>query len=212
MKNDRHAVDDRFLDKLLDATLERAGDVEPRPGLEGRVMTRIRAERITRPQFAWKWQLVAGLAALVLLVLTARFMLRSGSTAHPQRGPSVIASPSPAIASQSPLPQVASWPAGSKPAANSQPAGRAHGRFAPRDERRVRREPESVRVASYQPKQFPSPSPLSEEEKLLLHAKDAPPSVLVACSGNDAAGDLRIKDLDISPLENWPPDSDSEQK
>lgn len=207
MKSDRRDnVNDDFLDKLLDATLERARDAEPRPGLEGRVMGRLRAERAAGSQFACKWRLVAGLAALVVIVLTARFMLRSGSTARPH--------PAPAWVSQSRAPAVTS-PAratGPKPAAEPQPAGRPNRRSTPHHQPRVGRRRGSVHLASAEPKQFPSPSPLSEEERLLLHAKDAPPSVLVAWGGNDVAGNLQIRDLDIPPLENWPPDSDSEQK
>jgi hypothetical protein len=206
MKNDRQQVDDRFLDELLDATLERARDAEPRPGLEGRVMARVRAERAARSQFGWKWRLVAGLAVLVVVALAAKFMLRSGSTPRPH--------PVPALVSQTRAPEATSPSTAttSKPAAQSQPAGRSNRKSSSHREPRVWRRRGSVHLASAEPKQFPSPSPLSEEENLLLHAKDAPPSVLVAWGGSDVAGDLQIKDLDISPLENWPPDSDSEQK
>ncbi|HKS95158.1 MAG TPA: hypothetical protein VJV74_03380, partial [Terriglobia bacterium] len=110
-------------------------------------------------------------------------------------------------------PAVVSGPARPKTERPSQPAGRANRSSAPHHERRVRWERGSVRLASAEPKVFPSPSPLSEEEKLLLHAQDAPSSVLVAWGGNDVAGDLRIKDLSISPLkEEGPPNSDNEQQ
>jgi|GEM_PF-1642941 len=208
MKNDKqHVVDDNFLDKLLDATLERAGDVEPRPGLEGRVMARVRAERAAGSQFAWKWRLVAGLAALVVIVFTARFMLRFGSTARPH--------PAPALVSQSRAPAATSPATATapKPAVEAQPAARPNRESTPHHEPRVSSRRGSVHVASAEPKQFPSPSPLSDEEKLLLHAKDAPASVLVAWGGNNVMGDLQLKDLHIAPLEGeGPPDSGIEQK
>jgi len=208
MKSDKqHVMDDDFLDKLLDATLERARDAGPRPGLEGRVMARVRAERAAGSQFAWKWRLIAGLAALVILVLTARFMLRSGSTARPH--------PAAALVSQSRAPAATSPATATAPtpAAEPQPAGRPNRQSTPHHEPRVSSRRGSVHLASAEPKQFPSPSPLSEEEKLLLHAKDAPASVLVAWGGNNVMGDLQLKDLHIAPLEDeGPRDSGSEQK
>lgn len=213
MKNDRQLVDDQFLDKLLDATLERARGAEPRPGLEGRVMARLRAERAAQSPFTWTWRLVAGLAALVVVAMTLRMLMRYGSTPRPRgTAPSLVSQSHGPEAASPPASTVVSRPAAPNSAAPPQPAGRAHRRSAPRHERRVRWERGSVHLASAEPKQFPSPSPLSEEERLLLRAKDAPPSVLVAWGGNDVAGNLQIRDLDIPPLENWPPDSDSEQK
>jgi hypothetical protein len=135
-------------------------------------------------------------------------VLRLGAPARPRQAPSVIASqPPPAVAARSSVPAFI---------ASSQATPRPNRKSAPRHEREVRRRSERVLLASSErrSKVFPTPAPLSEEEKLLLHAKDVPQPVLLAWSGDD--GDLiplKIKDLDVPPLENEvPPDSGNEQK
>lgn len=177
-------------------------------------MARLRAERAARSPFTWKWRLVAGLAALVAVAMTLRMVMRYGSTPRPRgTAPSLVSQSHAPEAASPPASTVVSRPAAPNSSAPPQRAGRTHRKSAPHHERRVRWERGSVRLASAEPKVFPSPSPLSEEEKLLLHAQDAPSSVLVAWGGNDVAGDLRIKDLSISPLEEeGPPNSDNEQK
>ncbi len=185
-------VDDRFVDELLDASLARA--VEPRAGLEGRILTRVRAEREAQPRFGWTWRVAVGVAVLVVASLVARVALRPNP-----RPPAAVSRPAaPELVVQSPTGrQVAHEP-------------------ALRHEPRVRRLGRGVLLASSErrPKVFPSPRPLSEEEKLLLHARDVPAGVLLAWNGNpDALRDLEIKELDIPPLgSETPPNSGTEQK
>lgn len=187
-------LDDSFVDELLDASLARALEIGPQAGLEGRILTRVRAEREAQPRFGWTWQVAAGVAVLVVAAVAARVALRSNP-----RPPAAVSRPAAQALVVQPLPaqQVAHEP-------------------APRHEPRVRRLGRGVQLASDEPrpKVFPSPRPLSEEEKLLLHAKDVPAGVLLAWSGNpDALRDLEIKELDIPLLESEaPPDSGNEQK
>lgn len=185
-------LDDSFVDELLDASLTRAREVKPRAGLEGRILTRVRAAREAQPRFGW-WRVAAGVAVLVVAAMAARVALRP----NPQPPAAVSRPAAQALVVPPPAQQVAHEP-------------------APRHEPRVRRLGRGVQFASDEPrpKVFPSPRPLSEEEKLLLHAKDVPAGVLLAWSGNpDALRALEIKELDIPPLESEaPPDSGNEQK
>jgi len=129
----------RFVDNWLDEALRQRGAIEPRPGLAGRIMANLRAEsqRVTRTA-RW-WQLVA-LAAVALVIAAAMLM-------------SLERSRTPKLAVGHPdVPQrVPPEAHGSLPA----PVAKIAGRHKFRNAMPQRQE------------QFPSPQPLSEQEKML---------------------------------------------
>ncbi len=134
------------LDQWLDAALRQYGDVEPRAGLEGRVLARLRAEQ-EKPAPSWRtgWVLLAATTAAVL-AFGAYFIGRpSGKSTVPAPIAKVM-NPPVAVERSVPRARIAA-PVG---------AGRPHDR---------RRDA----GAAIPPKreQFPSPAPLSEQEKLL---------------------------------------------
>ena len=152
------SLDSDPLDRELDAALARFAAVEPRAGLEERVLASLRAERKRpAPHAWWQWTALAALAAMLLVALT--LLWRSGE----RRRDNVARYPSPAHTMQHSVSN------GTQVAANRG-----------RDQMRVSR-PVSVRkprahiprqaraVVASRPRldQFPSPRPLSEQEKIL---------------------------------------------
>jgi len=82
------------LDRTLDAALEKYAAVEPRTGLEDRILANLRAaQRETPVRSWWRWQAVAALAALVIIVTAVA--LRSGRPSHPEiaKHPSATVAP-----------------------------------------------------------------------------------------------------------------------
>jgi len=56
--------DERFVDELLDSALAQYAQAEPRPGLEGRLLARLRSEP-DPAAFGWRWLPMAAAAAVV---------------------------------------------------------------------------------------------------------------------------------------------------
>ncbi len=149
---DKHParVSDHDLDRLLDAALKKYSSVEPRAGLEDRVLANLHVEQTRVPARTW-WQW--GLAALAAIVVVA-IALAFRSEKHLK--PNVVQqTPTPARTPDAPETQIAS-----------------HEATAP-STRPVRPRTSDRRVAAARatpvPKldQFPSPQPLSEEETIL---------------------------------------------
>jgi len=142
------------LDRGLDAALSQYAAVEPRAGLEERVLANLRAERehvVTRA--CWRWA-----AAVVAIIVAASLLWRSGrptpsTTAH---HPSTTVEGSRQSAMQA---------ADLGPGAPIRPAHRASSKR--RMGRRVA-DPRAAVVAEPRLGQFPSRQPLSEQEKLLM--------------------------------------------
>lgn len=72
---------EKKMDEMLDSLLAAWSDVEPRPGLETRLIAYLRAETETktvrRPMFFWLWTSSAAVA--VAAVLIAAYVLRPGA-------------------------------------------------------------------------------------------------------------------------------------
>jgi hypothetical protein len=144
---------DDELDRELNAALAKYTAVEPRPGLEERVLSNLRsapAEALGRAW--WRWSLAAAVAAMVVVGLALAW--RSGKPSRP-----AVASHPSSMTQGTPedVTQVVSSRRGNET--------RPHHVHAPRT---IRRSPPPVVVAAV-PKleQFPSPQPLTEEERIL---------------------------------------------
>lgn len=209
--------DSQFVDELLDAGLAQYRGVEPRPGLENRILAQLHAEQKASPWLAWAWRMGAGLLAagiILALVLQARRQ-------RPHVPVSVTESsrPAPAVASEHGRDARATARQSSGPRHNTGsadlalgsadlahplvgpngPPGRAgrasfetaSGRRAARPYRGPRRDV------------FPSPAPLSEEEKLLLsYVRQLPEGALAAFPEDDQPlASLTVPDLKMPPLE-----------
>jgi hypothetical protein len=169
----RGKLEDAALDRMLDKALAKYAVAEPRAGLEDRILANLRAERsrITDRHW-WRWSVVAAVIAVVIAVAT--LALKSGK----------------------PLPLVKNPPPANTPRLNEPEINRPETQLAKHEPdavpppshqlpyRNVARSVQPVAVATPNPKldQFPSPRPLSEQEKLLARyiAQDPERATLVA--------------------------------
>lgn len=140
------------LDDHLDAALARYTTVEPRAGLEDRILAHLNAERRRPAGVAWcQWTGVA--ATAIAIVIVALLVWRAGK---PLRDRAVHHSPRPQQEIKQPIvvKNSETTPSGTEPRRNQRP--RRHAARTP------------VLVAT-EPKldQFPSPQPLTEAERML---------------------------------------------
>jgi hypothetical protein len=159
--------EERKLDELLDSALAVYSVEEPRAGLEGRVLAAIR-EDAERPRAAW-WSLawlagaaaVAGAAALILGLLFFR----------PAKKPMKVEAKTPVPEMHAPVPQT-SYPSG---------VG-SNSKVVAQRKRPVHHETQPAELAQRdRPPVFPTPTGLSEQEKLLLsYLAQTPTEELIA--------------------------------
>jgi hypothetical protein len=158
---------DNHLDELLDSALAQYSFEEPRPGLETRILARVREAKATAawPSRSWRWLWAGAMAAVALVT----FVVLAGRHSRlPVPGNKVVRVP------QAPVPV-------RPPVQSSAPAivthVPKHGRKSPE-----RAHAETTRLNREQrPSVFPTPAPLSEQEKLaLVYAARAPKGELMA--------------------------------
>ncbi len=179
----------QFVDELLDSALARYRSAEPRPGLEERVLTGLRADGPPRPWPSWTWRLAAGVAVLGTVVLAV--LLRR--TVHITPGSPGPNSSVEARKMNSPPPRLK---AAVEPIAKSHHTRRASAHLT--------RQLRSQRVGEEPHKDvFPSPAPPSEQEELLLrYVRENPAPVLVALQrATDTLEEIRIEPLEIPSLD-----------
>jgi hypothetical protein len=136
------------VEELLDSMLATYSAVDPRPGLEMRVLAILKAAREKqRPWFGLQ-SMWAGAAAAVLAVIALIFLLRSEEKRQP---PAIEA----VHTTQQPAPKIAREQGPDRPPAHPAtvyPVGKAG----------------TQQIADTRPDVFPTPAPLSEQEKLML--------------------------------------------
>lgn len=142
------------LDRVLDAVLAKYAAVEPRSGLEERILANLSAERPRHLNRSWWHWGLAG-AAAALLVVGASLALRPTRPTHP-----VIAN-HPSVGIQAPSqPETQIAKETGNPPHRPEPV-RVHTAI------RHRSEPATVEAKNPRLEVFPSPQPLSEQEKIL---------------------------------------------
>lgn len=139
------------LDRVLDVALAKYA-AEPRAGLEERVLANLRAETARGAERVWRrWCVLA--AVVAALVIVAALSWRPGRSARPTNH----------VAIAMPTTQ----PASTQVAASGEPREvRLQAGHALRKTRR-HRAPDAVVAAQPKLEQFPSPQPLSEQERAL---------------------------------------------
>jgi hypothetical protein len=146
----------------LDAALAKYAKVEPRTGLEERILANLQAEREHATlRERWLWEVAAAFAMVVIVIIGLNWKTTTRSAAPVAHRPPAVA---PSV--ELPSPQIASTrPRNSKSTARS-----------------GRRRSHSTAPANPKLDQFPSPQPLSDQEKILASYVDAYPehAVLLA--------------------------------
>lgn len=149
------------LDRSLDAALAKYSTVEPRAGLEARILANLRAEQDKTPVRSWwRWGLATALATLAVVVVALAW--RSGKPAQVAIEHHASTTQQQTTAPNSPQPEtqtLVNQPANSVHSDQTAPTRIAAARRAPARAARTR-EPKLDR--------FPSPEPLTEQEKLAL--------------------------------------------
>jgi len=184
------------LDRALDGALARYSAAEPRPGLEDRVLASLRAEQLRPAERPWwKWGLAAAVAAIFIAVIA--LALRLGNTHRP----TTAAHPG-AAAPTSPIPgtQLASRPANPVHLANAS----AH--------KKPVRSSKTQSLVAKTPKldSFPSPQPLSEQERFLENYVQQRPAEAVFVA--EARAKLLRKDLEEEMTQPPAPVDDAHQE
>jgi hypothetical protein len=171
----------RFVDELLAASLRHYAGPEPRPGLEDRVLAGVRArQQAARRRMAWAWAVgMAAVAAMVTLLVME----------WPRHQPL-------------PLPVAAKTPTG----LSTPSVAKVVSPEQPPLPHRPRRPAEASRV-DMRPQQFPTPRPLSEQEKLLLaymQSLQESSAAPASDADQDSAHDLEIPPLSIAAIKIEP--------
>jgi hypothetical protein len=159
------------LDHALDAALARYASVEPRGGLERRVLARMQSEQLTIPTHSWwQWRTVGALAAVLIVI--AALAWRSNK-------------PAKSVVEQHPSP-IEIVPPSSVLAIGSQ-TGMARMLNARSVRSKPRRShPSAVLADAPKLDQFPSPRPLTGEELALVrYVRQFPREAAVVASAQE---------------------------
>jgi hypothetical protein len=186
------------LDRVLDAALAKYAAVDPRPGLEERVLANLGAEWQWVPNRAWwRWSALAAVAAVAIVAIALAW--RPGKPSHPE------------IAKHPPtLPQGAREPGAQIVSNDGGNQVRSHD-HRPVRKTIARRSPTPV-VTAGNPKlgEFPSPAPLSEQERLLRNyvAEYPEQAVLLARARTEELRRDQLEEIKAFPANNQPMDSE----
>jgi hypothetical protein len=216
---------ERKLDAWLDETLSRYSAVEPRAGLESRVLYRLEAERRRQPRRWWKaWApALATAAALIIVTLVVirnrdftseRVVLSDNPPAQapsPPQTRSAGQQPKATAGSQNPSRTGESSPEQPSETVQEPERGMARsvltttgGNASAKTESRIARDPRRAPAPSpHRGTAFPLPAPLSEQERLALAAAH---SGLLSIRpgippGEEPLPQVVIDEIEIEPLQ-----------
>jgi hypothetical protein len=152
-EQEQYAKRDR-LDRDLDAALAKYAAVGPRPSLEERVLANLKAERAKVLSHAWwRWSVAFAMTAVVVAALVVGWKSETSR-------PVVVNHPTPSAPSQN---ESRTNVAANRGAKQVRPQGRVPKRATPIHSS----QPALVATANPKLDQFPSPQPLTEQEKIL---------------------------------------------
>lgn len=175
----------QLAENLIDEALARHACVEPRSGLERRILANLGAHSAAPQSTRWLWMLAP--AALIVLVLTVAFLIHKPSAPVPVNRAEKSHPAASAVATFVPKQEFLAPPQmarGRKPVAH---------RFV----QIAKKESTTPRLA-----QFPSAAPPSEQERLLIRfvAQHRQEAIQFAKDQNRPLEDLKIPDIKIAPL------------
>jgi hypothetical protein len=144
------------LDRALDAALAKYAVVEPRMGIEDRILINLRTQRVRIANHVWRWSLAA---ALAVVVVAAVIDWRSGTPSRPVTANYLT------TAQPAPLPATET---ANRYASTIQPKTDQTRKLAPLRQALARSsQPQAVVVELPKLDVFPSPQPLNEQEKIM---------------------------------------------
>ncbi len=185
---------ERFVDELLDSALAHQRGAEPRAGFETRILAHVRAAS-TQSSRKTFWLASAATAAAVI-TLAAIYVARRPHRPVVETSQAVRAVPSP-----SPNETLT---------ASSQSAPKASPGTSVIEPKRIARrqsKPSRGVEAHHWPSQFPTPAPLTDEQKALVrYVQETPPHVLAEpiLKAEFTVHSVEIAPLKIAPLEIQP--------
>ncbi|TAM84741.1 MAG: hypothetical protein EPN47_01100 [Acidobacteria bacterium] len=189
---------DRFVDELLDSALANQRAAAVRPGIEARIMDRVRAaagDEIAAGT-AWKlWVAAAATIAVVMMIAVIRLANRS-------HGPAGETSQAVNAVSSTSRKETLAANSGANPKAGTATTALKLAQI----EHPVRKSSRQAE-AHYWPAQFPTPAPLTAEQKALVqYVRETPPQVLAEpiLKAELTVQHVEIKPLEIPPLEIQP--------
>jgi hypothetical protein len=187
---------DRFVDELLDSAMAHHQAAEPRAGLETRILTHVRiaSQESSRRRSRRLWFVAAATAAAVVVFIAIHVDHRPQNPA-PQTAQTGSAVPSP---------PKETLKANSEPTPAPGPATKA---VEPKRIARHKENPSHQVEAHHWPSQFPTPAPLTNEQKALVrYVQKTPPEVLATpvLKSDFTVHLVEIKPLKIAPLEIKP--------
>jgi hypothetical protein len=184
----------KFVDELLDSALAQQRAEEPRAGLEARILGHVCAaagEREARTK-VWKLWIAAAATAVVVTFVAIYVANRSHRPAvETSRAVNTVPSTSPK--------EILTANSGATPNARAAPS--VH---EPKLTARRERKPLRHIEAHHWPAQFPTPAPLTEEQRALVqYVRETPRQVLAEpiLKAELTVQHVEIKPLEIPPLE-----------
>ena len=191
---------DGYLDDLLDRSLARYGRVEPRQGLEERLLIQVRsAKQVQKRKSRWVWYLAPAAVAASLLLMVAIHQ-QENEPAHtgapvaavesPAGSPSVVVIPSVETAAK---PAVAER---ALPVTRSASAAEA----STVTKRRVLPVVASSEISRPRRDIFPTPEPLSEVDRLLLRLMQSNGSAFDQLLAKLPTADQALEKIQIAEL------------
>jgi hypothetical protein len=181
---------DHKLDEMLDAMLSAYSSAEPRPGLETRIVATLREHSVGRePLWNLRWMGGVALAAAALILLLIHF-------SRPQPRPSA-----PQVATRPQQPEATAANVQKNILSPSLVASNHSRRHKVRIARAA--DPQNQYPVEVRQEVFPSPSPLSEQEKLLFrYLAHTPRAEIIAQSHPDPQDEGEENDSRNSRPEN----------
>jgi hypothetical protein len=145
---------EKYLDELLDSALSAYSEVEPRSGLETRILARVReaGSPVVQGPRSWRWWWTGAAAAVAVLLgvfLFVRYSVIQPAMDHVGQN-------------TQPAPEVTPRTPDTAPVISAKNPSPRRGKRIPRQAETVALNPEPRQTL------FPTPTPLSEQEKLLL--------------------------------------------
>jgi len=175
-------------DELLNEAVSEYRDAEPLAGMEERVLTRLQASEPARKGLGWRWVVAISCAATVVVAVWSGAARRTPQTAAPAEIASGATVES-ALPSTAPMQAIAPTPKSSE-------IHRHATRSSP-----VATPTESA--AKTKLAVFPSPTPLTPEERAFMAVLQMSPDAMAAASPPDAP--VTIAEIEIKPLQDTNP-------